>query len=625
MILGFLFAHANAQSPTLYWQHYYGGSQIEFFGDMQKTFDNGFVIVGQGNSVDGDFTGNISNGGIDWAVVRVDACGTKLWTKLVGGNSQDLFPVIRQTIDRGSIIIGATFSTNLPNGYHGGTEDGLVCKLDSNGNTQWIKTFGGSKEDVLLDAISLPDTTFIVAGWTTSTDFDGSPQTLTKTGWLLKLDKTGNVIWKNFYGNISSCNDIQYANDGGLIIAGTNTIGGDVNLWLLKIDIAGNKIWEKSYGGTADDRALVVKSTGANNYIVLGRSSSTNGDVTVTHGGDDIWVLKIDNNGNLIWQKTFGGSANEMPRDIIIMPNNNIVFDGYSNSSDGDVGINHGLTDACVFSLDSTGLLLWTKVYGGSKRDEFYGLAPGVDNSIVLSGFTASADGDVQGNHLSGDFLLLKLRDIVSKKIDTFSCKSIRINNTLITHDTAFTVNLKDICNYDSASIEYNITIKHISIHSIADITINRGERITLSTISTDPVIWTGSGLDCYACTSPVAFPLYLSNTYIAKTSNGSCSAMDTVIVNVKIIDTLFIPSAFSPNNDGINDLFRVVGTVNDFSMKIFNRWGQTVFLTNSIHNGWDGKFKNTSHPNGVFVYSIRYRTQAGKFKQLNGTLTLIR
>jgi hypothetical protein len=289
LVLSISFTQTNAQSPNLYWQHFYGGSLNEIFGDMQKTADNGFVIVGQGRSVDGDFAGNTSHGAIDWAVVRTDACGNKLWTKLVGGNSQDLFPVIRPTIDKGFIIVGATFSTNLPNGYHGGVEDGLVCKLDSNGNTQWIETLGGAKEDILSDAISLPDSTFIVGGWTTSTDYDGGPEAVSKTGWLLKLDKNGKVIWKKFYGNISNgFYNIQFANDGGLITTGATNVGGFPDFWLMKIDTAGNTIWEKTYGGNGDDRGFVVKSAGAQNYVIMGFTSSTDGDVTGAHGGDDI-------------------------------------------------------------------------------------------------------------------------------------------------------------------------------------------------------------------------------------------------------------------------------------------------------------------------------------------------
>lgn len=626
LLLFISFTPTNAQSPNLYGLHFYGGSLNEIFGDMQKTADNGFVIVGQGRSVDGDFAGNMSHGAIDWAVVRTDACGNILWTKLVGGNSQDLSPAIRPTIDKGFIIVGYTFSSDLLNGYHGGVEDGLVCKLDSNGNTQWIETLGGSKEDFLTDAISLPDSTFFVAGFTSSIDFDGGPEAVSKNGWLLKLDKSGKIIWKKFYGNIpNGFYNIQYANDGGLITTGAITSGTNNNVWLMKIDTAGNIIWEKNYGGSGDDRGVVVKSAGAQNYMVMGFTSSSDGDVTGAHGGDDFWVIKTDNYGNLLWQKAVGGSANEMPRDIIILPDNKIICAGYSNSSDGDIGLNHGLTDAFVFSLDSAGVLLWTKVYGGSKRDEFYGLASGVDNSIVLSGFTASADGDVPGNHLNGDFLLLKLRDVKVSKIDTVSCSPISINNILITHDTSFIISYKDICNYDSASTVYNITIKPVSVKSIADTTINRGEHITLSTVSTGPVTWSGPGLSCYSCTSPVAFPPYLNNTYTVKTNSGNCIAIDTVILKVEITDSLFIPTAFSPNNDGLNDLFRVAGTVADFSMEIYNRWGQPVFKTNSSQSGWDGKFRNLPQPNGIYVYSIKYRIQGGIFKRIKGTFMLIR
>lgn len=620
------FTFLKAQPPSIYWQHYYGGSKVEFRGTLTKTSDKGFVIAGHGQSTDGDFSGNSNNGQNDFELVRLDSCGNKIWAKIIGGNYQDLFPTVKETIEKGFLITGYTFSTNLSNGYHGGVCDAAVCKIDRNGNVQWIKTFGGSDADVIYNAICLPDSTYIIAGSTRSTDGDGDPVAVTKTGWLFKLDKNGNIIWKKFYGNYgSSCTDIQLASDGGFIICGGTMFPTNSDYWLLKIDTNGNQLWEKKYGGSGIDNAFCIRTTGSGNYLIAGISSSNDGDVTGNHGGDDAWIIETDINGNLLWQKSFGGAANEYINDITVLPDNSCVVSGYSNSTDGDITVNHGLTDAVAFSLNSNGVLLWTKVWGGSKRDEFYGVTRGDDNSILLSGFTGSSDGDIIGNHASWEFMLLKLRNKGTKNIDTISCKPILINNILVTHDTAFIDTLKDFCNYDSAYINYNILIKPATVKSIQDTTINRGEYVNLTTISSGPVTWSGTGLNCYNCLSPVAFPPGLTNTYIVKTANGSCIANDTVIINVKIIDTLFIPTAFTPNGDGKNDLFHVIGTVNEFSLNVYNRWGEVVFKSNSVLDGWDGTYKGSAQPSGVFIYFIKYKNLNNSSKQIKGALMLIR
>lgn len=156
------------------------------------------------------------------------------------------------------MVSGYTSSTNLSNGYHGGASDAIVCKLDANGNTLWQKTFGGTNADFLYNSIFFSDSSCIIAGFTSSTDGDGGAQSLAKTGWVLKLDKNGNVIWKNFLGSTGSVlYDIVASGDGGGLICGTTNITGSSDVLLVKIDSAGNQIWEKNYGGSGADFLIV--------------------------------------------------------------------------------------------------------------------------------------------------------------------------------------------------------------------------------------------------------------------------------------------------------------------------------------------------------------------------------
>jgi len=615
----------KAQTPSLYWQQYYGGSKIDFLGLILKTADMGFIIGGHGQSTDGDFTG-FNNGASDFEVLKLDVCGRKIWSKICGGNSLDLLHAVKETTEHGFLLSGYTFSTNLPNGYHGGVSDAIVCKLDANGNTLWMKTFGGSNGDFLHNSIFFPDSSCMIVGFTSSTNGDGDPQAASKNGWLLKLDKTGNVIWKKFLGNTGSIlYDIVASNDGGFMICGTMTIAGSSNVLLIKIDSSGNQLWEKNYGGSGADFPYSIKKTISGGYILNCNTKSNDGDVTGNHGDQDAWVVCVDANGNLLWQKCIGGSAFELMQGVTILTDDTYVFSGYSNSVDGDITQNTGQTVAFAFCLNNTGALLWTKCYGGNNRDEFYGAESNPDGSILLSGFTSSSDGDISGNHASGDFMLLKLFTKINRTIDTTDCKPIIINNIIFSSDTIYIVTVKDICNYDSAFIKYNITIKPEFVKTINDTIINFREQIILTTAASAPVTWTGRGLSCYTCLSPIANPANSSNIYIVKTGSGNCTATDTVIINVKATDTLFVPSAFTPNGDGKNDIFNALGIVNDFYMEIYNRWGERIFITNSLLTGWNGTYKGKIQTTGTFAYFIRYRNQSNKFKKLKGTIKLIR
>lgn len=99
----------------------------------------------------------------------------------------------------------------------------------------------------------------------------------------------------------------------------------------------------------------------------------------------------------------------------------------------------------------------------------------------------------------------------------------------------------------------------------------------------------------------------------------------DTVQVTIKSTDLLYVPSAFTPNGDDKNDLFNALGIVSDYTMEIFNRWGERVFRTNSLQSGWNGQYKGVLQPNGIFVYLIRYKTSHNILKQQTGTISLIR
>jgi hypothetical protein len=159
--------------------------------------------------------------------------------------------------------------------------------------------------------------------------------------------------------------------------------------------------WQKCLGGTGDDRPEVMIRTADNGFLIIGFTSSNNdGDVTGYRGGTtDAWVVKLSAEGNLLWQKTFGGSGNEYFRSVVATSDGNYVCAGSTTSNDGDVSGNHGNGDMWVVKIDPSGNLLWQKCLGGSQGEGASSIREFSDGTLRAIGSTTSNDGDVSGLH----------------------------------------------------------------------------------------------------------------------------------------------------------------------------------------------------------------------------------
>ncbi len=214
------------------------------------------------------------------------------------------------------------------------------------------------------------------------------------------------ILWQKSYGgnkNETACS-IDKTTDGGYVIAGntaTNNNGdvgpskGKTDFWVIKINADGGLVWQKVFGGNSDEGAQAVKQTQDGGYLLAGTVSSTNGDVSGNHGMQDFWVLKLDANGNLQWQKCYGGSSNEIAYVLALTSDHGCVVAGTTYSSDGDVTGNHSTGDYWIIKIDSVGNLQWQKAYGGSAFDFAHAIAASDDGGYIVSGYGRSNDGDV--------------------------------------------------------------------------------------------------------------------------------------------------------------------------------------------------------------------------------------
>ena len=340
------------------WQKTYGSSSYDYARSIQETSDNGFIVAG--------YTAYSSGYDSDYWVLKLDANGNVVWQKTYGSSSYDYARSIQETSDNGFIVAGYTAYSS---GYD---SDYWVLKLDANGNVVWQKTYGGFAYDYASSIQETSDNGFIVAGYTYSYGAGGTDY------WVLKLDANGNVIWQKTYGGSSfdEVSSIQETSDNGFIVAGsTDSYGaGSDDYWVLKLDANGNVVWQKTYGGFAYDYASSIQETSDNGFIVAGYTYSYGA------GGTDYWVLKLDANGNVIWQKTYGGSSTDIANSIQETSDNGFIVAGYTYSYGA------GYSDYWILKLDANGNVIWQKTYGGSIRENARSIQETSDNGFIVAG-----------------------------------------------------------------------------------------------------------------------------------------------------------------------------------------------------------------------------------------------
>ncbi len=222
------------------------------------------------------------------------------------------------------------------------------------------------------------------------------------------------LVWAKTYGGSKQdyANAVVVTKDNKYLVAGLSwSSDGDVDsirrgllsdVWLLKLDENGNVLWKKNYGGNGGEGMYAVIQTLDNGFIMVGSTGSSDGDVAVNKGKSDAWVIKIDSIGTIQWQKTIGGSGDESLWSVFQTQNGDYIMGGYSNSKDGDFAENSGLYDMWILKLSSQGNIVWKKRLGGSKDDLLAQLTNIDDRTFAIAATTDSQDGDMVG--ALGDF-----------------------------------------------------------------------------------------------------------------------------------------------------------------------------------------------------------------------------
>lgn len=350
---------------TLQWSKTFGGSNDDRGYDIIATSEGGFALLGFSKSSDGDVSKNAGNQ--DFWLTKITEDGILSWQKTFGYAGSDAGITLLQTQDQGYLLTGVLDVTasngqgNSKNAQKHAGGDIWVIKLNNSGDLEWSKYYGGSFTDTPFGVAETEDNSYIIAASSDSEDFNISNNKGSYDFWILKIASDGNLIWEKSFGGseIDEARAISATNDGNFMIVGdtrssdkdvSNNNGG-ADLWMLKIASDGNLIWEKTIGSSSFDVARSISKTADSGFIVAGNSRGSDAGFT-NNGQNDAWVLKVDANGNTVWQKFIGGSENDLLFDAIELNNQSIIAIGESTSANGDIKENKGFSDALIIKIE---------------------------------------------------------------------------------------------------------------------------------------------------------------------------------------------------------------------------------------------------------------------------------
>lgn len=428
-----------SQIPDTAWTRSFGGSRQDHAFAVDNTTDGGCVLAGFTNSNNKDVHGkHDTNMHIaDIWVVRLDSKGDTIWTKAIGGSNDDYCHSVFETSDGDFFVAGFSESSDYDVPSNQGSSDWYLIKLDKQGKIIWSKSLGGSSGENPMDAIESADGNYFIVGYSNSNDGDIPFNRGSLDALVVKMNKNGIIKWIKTFGGSKTdkATSVFATQDGGVIIAGyTESSNGNIpnnkgknDFWVIKLNNNGNIDWSKTFGGSQNDYAQSVLQLPDGNYIVAGSSGSNDGDFC-NSSDNGLWVLKLTSTGDAIWIKSFSESG---AASIIQTVDGGFAMISSSKSNDLDIPIgNQAYPNYRLLKIDSAGSLQWAKSYGGSHLDVCTDVVQLNNYGLLITGFAQSKDGYVWDNNGETDFWQVKLYSDIHKDADfkVFLRNSLNVN-----------------------------------------------------------------------------------------------------------------------------------------------------------------------------------------------------
>jgi hypothetical protein len=339
------------------WTKEYGGEKDDVGFCVQQTVDGGYILAG--------YTESFGAGRGDVYLIKTDGNGNELWKRIYGGKIREEVYSVQQTSDGGYIFAGKTssFGNRGFNLY--------LIKTDKNGDSLWTATYGYKPNE---DGKSV---------WQTK---DGGYITVGNVGpgriCLVKTDGNGNIIWTKIYGGTEHkhYHEIGVASDGGYVFTGSTTLGqsSDMDVFLLKANPFGDTCWSRKYGGRNDDVGYSVQQDNDGNYIIVGWTRSFG------VGKSDVYIVKTDGNGDTIWTRNYGGEDLKEGFSLCCRDTEGYLIAGQTRS------FGAGKYDIYLLKVNTDGDTMWTRTYGGEDDERGLSIQGTSNGGFIVAGWTKS-------------------------------------------------------------------------------------------------------------------------------------------------------------------------------------------------------------------------------------------
>ncbi len=361
LILSLLLLVSTAASQSLVWSKHYGGYFNEGGYACRQTSDGGFVAIGS--------TYSFGSGDHDLYLIRLDSLGDTLWAKTAGGTGTDYGRDLQITPDNGFICVGSTTSSGS------GLEDLYLVKFNQYGDLLWSKTFGGTASDEAWSIRATSDSAYIICGTTNSSGAGYADL------WLLKVSQNGTLIWSRTFGGVGgeSGMAVRETWDGYVAIGATGSFGtGYSSIYLVKTSFSGDSLWAITLGGAKADFGYSLEVTPEYGLILVGATGSYG------LGYYDAYVIKTTANGTVEWERTFGGTRDDRAYAVSNTVDGNYIITGTTES------FGAGGSDIYMVKVNPLGSLIWSTTQGGAQADYCRSICVMADGNYLLAGYSYS-------------------------------------------------------------------------------------------------------------------------------------------------------------------------------------------------------------------------------------------
>ena len=366
LLIGYGLSFAQ-QPPGLGWKYNYGGNKSDIGYDIIPTYSGQIAIIGETNSAPAKNR--------DATFLLLDENGKQIVQKIIGSVNDDVLTDISTTNDGGFVAAG--YTNNTPNKQN----DGWLVQLNENGDTLWQRILGGPENDEFSSVIQTRDGGLVAVG------HFGLSQGK-KSTWLYRAYADGSMRWQKTYGAETDdvARSVIETKDGHFAIVGTTTSGkGNQNVWLFIIDNDGKPMNYQVFGNRQFDDVYQIIELRDGGFAMAGYTKSNKANDG--KGLKDFWVIKTNKNGEMVWERTFGGKSNDSAYSITETLDEGLVVVGYTFSH--LMGAN--TSNAMVIKCDANGNLLWeTTALGGKGNDEIRAVSLMFDGTIAMVGNTSS-------------------------------------------------------------------------------------------------------------------------------------------------------------------------------------------------------------------------------------------